>query len=333
MEGFVANKKVTKLILGIAAVAGATTGSVLAENNNEDLFNMLDNFRDRHEELVLVEDPVDDGDEISFNPVENFRGPFDEIVESRPEPVVHVYVPDLLDETEFNTMMYFPHGRQGYVEFSPEPEEEVKENKNLSDSKPASKPSSKPASEPSSKPVSRPQKSDNPTKLSEKAKDNFAPHKPSKYQKTVELCNPLTASQGNKDWGSIIDFDSLYERGGEIKKRITKLVKDTVKDEQCRKMANLLDGGRLLKLPADLAQKLSVVESRKLPEDLIAELAASIADDLTTEICGPVPVSPASKRSPEECNWRDTRSIMEYYIKSALKNYKLTKSGGFWCLG
>ncbi|GFE55327.1 ethanolamine-phosphate cytidylyltransferase, putative [Babesia ovis] len=135
---------------------------------------------------------------------------------------------------------------------------------------------------------------------------------------TVSLADPLYDLEHNKDWGSIIDFDSLYERGRDIKKRITRFVLKNVRDKRCRKMARLLEGDRLLKIPIDLAQKLSVVESDKLPDELIEDLADCIADDLTTEICGPKPVSPISLLPTKESKWLDIRWMMKDYIIDAL---------------
>ncbi|GFE55324.1 hemolysin-type calcium-binding repeat family protein, putative [Babesia ovis] len=176
MEGFVANtkvnfdaeaqrangmRKVTKWFLGIAAVAGATGGSVLAEKptkhvdfhhlgGDEDIddvpfesaavikpvaeirnhgvdflengvgdeisFNPVDNFRNGYVETVDV------GDEISFNPVDNFRNGYEETVDVGDEisfnPVDnfrngYVETVDVGDEISFNPVDNF---RNGYVE-------------------------------------------------------------------------------------------------------------------------------------------------------------------------------------------------------------------------
>nr|AJP16421.1 secreted antigen 1 [Babesia ovis] len=124
MEGFVSNKKVTKLILGIAAVAGATGGSVLAEKHTKHVdFHHLGGDEDigdvpfeseavikpvaeiRNHGVDFLENGV--GDEISFNPVDNFRGPLDEIV-------------DVGDEISFNPIENFRNGYEETVDVGDE---------------------------------------------------------------------------------------------------------------------------------------------------------------------------------------------------------------------
>ncbi|GFE55315.1 olfactory receptor 2A25, putative [Babesia ovis] len=110
MEGFVSNKKVTKLILGIAAVAGATGGSVLGKKISvADEFNTLSNFGGDYE---LVD--AEKRNEGMFNPVDNFRNGYEETVEKKPDTKLNFHFgnhDELIDPGmrtgEFHTLSNF----------------------------------------------------------------------------------------------------------------------------------------------------------------------------------------------------------------------------------